>query len=488
MASQTNMLSKKQKASKLAEREIFLDKRNKLLVVLTQKLDKHYGQHTAKGLRKNEIHRYIDSFFLNHPALIEQSDLRNLNDLESMISELLVNALPKKELGHKGETYSVVTQCRVREQTADPSSSTCSLSETKHERDVNPWTLIETYQLLENEEGKAAERAVMVKQKQDMAVALRDQIKQKEEANGKEKAEEDIYLKLRQQEIRDWEEEQRQNNEKEKRRTEMLKKVRKDQIEKRAERKKELLEMTRAEELKEMEEIRYALSQEEEEKCMKKIKERQKWEHIKAENAVKIKERNLLKKQEALEDAKLMADMKAKMDQEESKRAKAIEDRAMKLEANSALLREMGAFKKTKEVLRMEQSWLKASEDRDRAQIAAERKKKEIARQKKVEMNESNKKMVEEKKRRELIFAKEKEVYAKQYCRETVVLLAEKEAYNIEQMKSKLNYRKILDEQIKEQKHYQTMFEAMMPVERSMNKKVRCSIFDIAAKNISPLF
>lgn len=207
--------------------------------------------------------------------------------------------------------------------------------------DVNPWTLIETFQILEKKESEKKMQQMSEVRKRKMAKALNDQIKLKNEATKLERDEDDKRLQRQQDEIlKKWEEEQKLLMARENEKIEQLKKVRQDQIKDNLERRRRELAETRSEDLKEIQQITKDLLQEENEKLQKKNMEREKWEKIKAENAKKIELRELQKKEEEKLDAKLMEEFTTKMDLEEAKRVKALEDRARKLEINRQSLKQ----------------------------------------------------------------------------------------------------------------------------------------------------
>ena len=140
-------------------------------------------------------------------------------------------------------------------------------------------------------------------------------------------------------------------------------------------------------------------------------------------------------------DAKLMADMKKKYDDEEKKRANALEDRKVKLEMNGQLLREAGAFNQREEMIKVEKKLLEAAEARERAQSLREQKKRDLERKKKEAITSSNKEMAEEKRRRDKEIEKENEAYALKCLKEKEALILEEEAERIKQHETKQKYR-----------------------------------------------
>jgi len=433
----------------------------------------NYGPSTSKGLRKKQIAGEVDSFFDRHPSLVEVTTLRDVGDLENVLADTLNNLSRDEKVRAQKKASALASEpgeLPTSSQAAPDNRYTAKVEDSQ--TDVNPWTLIETFKIRETEESKRNKQHMSELKKKKMAAALNAQVKLKEEAMRSEKAEDDTFVRLHQNSIKEWEEEQRLCAIKQKERTALLKKVRQDQIEASVVQRKEHIAATRAEELKEMQGIAKALAKEEEKKCMKRSKEREKWEHVKAENARKFEERRIRKEDEERMDAKFMADMKAKMDLEDAKRAKAVEDRANKLEASTQMLSEAGASEKREEILKFEQGFLKASHDREHAQVIEEKRKKDALKIKTRLINESNEKLIDEKKRKERAIVQEKDEYAAQWKREVETLQKEQEAKSIKQTETKLKYRQILKDQMEEHKRHLIGSDGMTSVERSMNKEI----------------
>lgn len=338
--------------------------------------------------------------------------------------------------------------------------------------------MIETFQIVENEH-LIEEKKVKAEQKQkDMAKALHEQIRIKKDAVQKEKAEDDKFLAIQRNAIKEWEEEKVLSSQIEQQKIAELKKVRHQQVEETERRRKAEQQEKISRELKEIEDIKIALEMEEEEKHRKKQLELEKWERITAENSRKLEQRRLQKEVEAKMDAKLMEEMKKKYDEEGRKRAKALEDRKVKLELNGELLKEAGAFGKREETIKFEKMLLEAAEARERAQALREKEKHDEERKKIQLITESNKQMADERKQHEKEIEKENEEYALKCLKEKEELLREEEHDRIKEHETKEKYRTILQQQIDEQKKCNAHFDGMTIVERSMNKKVCSFLLD----------
>ncbi len=415
----------------------------------------------------------VDSYLSTVPSIVTTTNIQNVSDLEQTISEEL------KSVTRRKPSRTHLNKSKVHESDKDESKTEKNpqnifeQNPSKIEIDnLNPWTMIGTFQIVENEESNEDKKMRAVRKQEDMASALHDQIELKNKAVKKEKDEDDKFVSIQRQAIKVWEEEQKLSAKIEQGKIAELKRVRQDQVEETERKKKAELSKKISTELKEIEEIKSALYEEEELKHKRKLLEREKWDRITIENAKKLEIRKLEKEKEARMDAKLMEDMKAKYVAEERKREKAMEDRKIKLEANGQLLSEAGAFNKREEMIKFEKKLLEAAEAREKAQALKERKKKDLERKKKNQITESNKLMAEERRRREREIEKENEAYAIKCLKEKEALLEEEEEKRVKQHENKVKYRKILQEQMEEQKQNVAQFDGMTQVERSMNKKV----------------
>lgn len=292
-----------------------------------------------KRFSKKQVVEAIQNFFDKHPSLVKVSSLRDIGDLEKAVSDFLEKKPCTTETARPKEAVVEVLKSNKTPKEAKEIPKECSNSKGANvETDVNPWTLIETFQILEIKESEQKKHQMSELKKKKMAKALNDQIKLKEEATKLEKNEDKYFQRQQNEIIKKWEDEQKLIIARETEKIELLKRARQDQIMDNTARRKKHLADTRASDLKEIQQISKALLQEENKKLEKKSKERTKWEGIKTENAKKVEQRRLRKEEEERIDAKLMAESTAKMDLEEAQRFKAIEDRARKLEANRQLL------------------------------------------------------------------------------------------------------------------------------------------------------
>ncbi len=408
------------------------------------------------------------------------TSIRNASDLEQILSEQL-KSVERLKPKPKPQNESTKMQDVNKEENVETAQG-LAMHEHNSDRltDIsnrNPWAMIEIFQIVENEESNEEKKMRAVKKQEEMASALHEQIKLKNDALRKEKKEDDKFVNIQRNAIKEWEEEQKLSERLEQEKIAELKKLRQDQVEETERKRKAELSKKITTELKEIEDIKLALDEEEKLKHKRKLLEREKWNRITIENARKLEIRALEKEREAQMDAKIMEDMKAKYVEEERKREKALEDRKVKLDINGQLLKEAGAFNKREEMIKFEKKLLEAAEAREQAQARREQKKQDLERKKKNQITQSNKLMAEERRRREREIEKENEAYAMKCLKEKEALLKEEDEKRMKQHENKVKYRKILQEQMEEQKQHKAQFDGMTAVERSMNKKVRSLYF-----------
>ena len=336
--------------------------------------------------------------------------------------------------------------------------------------------MIETFQIIENESSIEQKKAKEIQKQKDVALTLDDQIQLKNETDKLNKREDDKFLEIQRNTIREWEDEQMLNEKAKDDKISELKNLRQKQVEETERKRKNERSEKLSSEIKEIECIKLDLINQEELKHQRKLEERGKWESIKTENAKKLEQQKLQKIEEAKMDAKLMEDMKRKYDEEESKRVHTLEDRKVKLEINGQLLSEAGTFSKREKMIEFEKDLLEAAAVKERGQALREMQKQDYERKKKQLITQCNKKMAEEKQRQEREAEKENETYALKCLQEKEALrIREEEAGRMQMQETKLQYRKALQSQIDEQKKNRANFDGMTEVELSMNKKVRRS-------------
>jgi hypothetical protein len=336
----------------------------------------------------------------------------------------------------------------------------------------NPWQLIDKYKILQAKEETEKSSQESEFRKKRMALALNEQIQEKENTIQKSKDEYRRFIIAQEDAIKKWEEEKKVSMLKEKQKADELKEVRQQQIQERVRLREKYDTIRKEQESKEIMDIRNALMKEEEKKYKIKVQEREKWEQIMKENAEKLEEKNKRKEEEDRMDAKLMADMKEKMDKEEAKRIETMQKRSQKLEYNSQLLSEKGAFKKRDEIRIFEQSLLKAAQDRERAQIEEEARRKETMRNRINLIQQTNKKMLEDKMKQKLLLEKEKEAYVAECLKDVETVTMEEQLKMLKQKENKLHYREILISQMEDRKQRRVNEDSMTPAEWSINKKI----------------
>lgn len=427
------------------------------------------------------ITKLVREHINNNPSITTNTDISSKREIEETMATALTNVVEVKETNKSttNDDKVAVTTKYYENECKEPTI----ISARRHSKekaalptDINPWTLMESFKIIEAEESKAAQKSKAVQKRQEMASALNDQIRRNEETSRLEKAEDENFLEIQRKSLEQWKKEQEAVIQKEEQKILQLRKVRQEQVEESKRRRKAELHEARSRELKEIEDLKCTLENEEDRKRTKKERERQRWGLIKEENAKEVVERKLQKIREAEMDAKLMADMKVRYDIEEKRKAKALGKKTGRAEENSKKLFEVVAFKKREEMIEFEKKLLEQAKVREQAQAAEETRRQEALQKKKRDITESNRKMAEEKSRRERNIEKEKETYSLQFLRDQEALLEEKEAFRAKQNETKQKYRQNLHNQIEEKSSLQADSDGMTSVERSINKKVSTKV------------
>ena len=439
-------------------------------------------------MNKRQIVEVMRDFFDQCPSVVKITTLHALDDLAKAVEANLHN-IPKMEKTEEKDNKPVdfmkknVSLSEIQSQHTPHNNKAVHNDVT--DINLNPWSLIETYKILENGEAEQKGQHASEARKKKMAKALNDQVKLKQANLQFEKAEDAKFVDVQRNGQERWEEEQRKLSIIERNKIEQLKKARKDQIEERVRRRESQRKTQREEESREIQNITKALAREEEDRCRRRREEKKQWDLIKSENARKIEKRLKIANEEQNMDAKLMADIKDKMDREEAKRVEAIQnrrkdaasaiqrlDRNNKLEVNTQMPSDAGAFKK-REIRKSEQSLLLAAQEKERTLTIEDKKKKEALRAKRKDVTESNKRIVDEKKRQEKLIEVENEAYATQCLKEAKNVKKEEDIAIAKQKETQVQFRQLLDGQVQQKKkQLDTDGDGMTDVERSINKKI----------------
>lgn len=465
------MGNRKEKARRLAEQEALKDKKHKLIQAVAQKCKAHHGfrNYCTKSLLKA-----INSYFEQYPSLVNATNLKNVDDLtDAFINHLqkcptIISDNNEEKVSHIASNAAAIdTLAKETVKTSDSIKHVNTLDDIS-----NPWELIDKYKILQAKEAARQTFYESEERKKKMAITLNEQIKEKQLSIENEKNEYRKYIKSQEQAVKNWEEEQKKLLSREKQNAEELKKVRENQIKERLRLKQMHDAIKKEEEFNEIKEIKKALMKEEEEKFKQKLNEREKWEQIMKENVKKLEEQKRRKEEEDRMDAKLMAEMKDKMDKDEAKRVQSIQNRSHKLDINSKLLSDKGAFKKREELRMFEQSLLKAAQERERAQMEEEQRRKENMANRIKLIHETNRKMIEDKRKLKNIIEKEKQIYVAECLKEAEALASEEKENISKQKENKLEYRELLRSQMEDHKQRGSELNCMTSAEWSINKKI----------------
>jgi len=475
-----NLMSRREKVRRLAEREAEKEKRGRLQSVLVQKLAQRQGlgarSKSSNLVPKKVLVDAVKAYLEEKPFLVETTDIRLCNH----IVEQIWAEVPKVAAKLEAVRIQAVESRRKNKEENRAESSIATLSETTSNSEntvavdgwnkVNPWHAIETFQTLKAERTTSTNKENAVRRRKEMATNLHEQIRLKENEGKDVQKEENKFVAFQTQQQIKWKEETDVFARKEREKSIELRRVREEQIKEQKMKRKEEMEKARAMELEEISEVKRKLAEEEEKKRQTKVQERENWERIKVETQAEMEKKQLQREREAALDAKLMSEMKAKLDREEAVKAKALAERMARSEMMCKQMTKAGAFNLREERKKLDRKILKEAKAKEMREVELDRRKREMTQMKKKNIMETNKKMTEEKKRRE---REEEEAEAKEFAsqcrREKEALLAEEEAQRLKKAETQKECSNVLKKQIEELKRQQAMYD-MTSVERSINK------------------
>jgi len=472
----------REKVVRLARLEAERDKRGRLESVLAQKLTAKHGGHTSRPIPRKVIIQKVKSFLDNSCVVIEQTDIRNVSDVVDKISKKLTchDSPPKNNANSAVRTALISNEmhplCPKTDRPLEDNVPKQNIQQQKSLSDASPWTLMEAFKQIETGEIALAAKATTMKSKKDMAAALHQQIRLKEIAKKEREHEDQTFKKLQAQQLQEWQKMQNNAVRLDKEKSEHLRKVREEQIDDLNRRRRSAFDESRSKELEDIENLKGMLDQEERRKREQKEQERLRWKSIVEENDARKKQRQRQKDEEAAMDAKLMEDMKVKLDLEEAKRANAFAERMERNRSIGQQMTKAGAFKDRDKLVEMERKIMKEAQEKQLAEMKRETRQQEARQKKKELIMKTNMKMAEEKIRREKELEQAQEEYAIQCRRETETVKAEGEAKRAKRAATTKEYSRLLNNQIEEQNIQQMKGEIMTPVERSINKEILSKI------------
>lgn len=492
-------------AAEIAAREEHRAKRSKLGAHLLQRLQQKHKKAYSKATLSRAITAYLDS----NPSFVDAwTDLRKLGVVIERISPTLDDFVKERKravsVASSAHAESVASLLCCDDSSA-PGSNAGNTVEKEAEFDeakwaeINPWVKMS---LAKSVEGEFADKAAsqMRQEKRDtMANNLNEQIRLKQLAEDSKRKEDEAFVAAQQREIEEWRvqaELQRQREE------EAMKKAAKNiksQISEQQERKRVQQKLCRARERQEIDEMKCKLQLEEDKQRRAKEDEKLAWEKIRAENEVKLQYRERRREEEAALDAKLMAEMKARLDAEEAARAQALADRLKRNEEFIQKLKEAEQYQQGEDKrIEEERAVLREMAAREQRERELERRKKEMQKKRQESIIETNRQMTESKNLALLEIEREEEKYAAKCLQEAEALLEEEREKQARRAQLKKQNSTLLKKQIEEEKKAKAVLMSdMNAVECSINKaqvgkierdpEIKRRILEMVTSNLPPL-
>lgn len=493
------------KAAEIAAREEHRAKRSKLGAHLLQRLQQKHKRAFSKATLSRAITAYLDS----NPAFVDAwTDLRKLDVVIERISPTLGDFVQEQKRAvsstssARAESVASLLCC---DNSSAPGSTNTDDIDKEAEFDeakwaeINPWVKMSLAKSVEGELADKAASQIRQEKRDTMASNLNEQVRLKQLAEDSKRKEDEAFVAAQKREIEEWRvqaELQRQREE------EAMKKAAENirsQISEQQDRKRVEQEICRARERQEIDEMKRKLQLEEDKQRQAKEAEKLEWEKIKAENEVKLEHRERVKEEEAALDAKLMAEMKARLDAEEAARAQALAERVKRNEEFVQKLKEAEQYQQGEDKRKEEErAVLREMEAREQRERELERRKKEMQKKRQDSIIETNRRMTENKKQALLEIEQEEEKYAAKCRREAEALLEEEREKQARRAQLKKQNSTLLKKQIEEEKRAKAVLMTdMNAVECSMNKaqagkierdpEIKRRILEMVTSNSPPL-
>ena len=463
-------------AAEIAAREERRAKRSKLGAHLLQRLQ---HKHKKEAYSKATIGRAITAYLDANPSSYE-ADLRKLDFIVDRIS-LTLEDFVEKRAATSGSTASSTTRGDSVASLLcdDPSTTANSTADGKDDIDeakwseINPWVKMSLAKTVEAEQAEKAACERKVAKRETMASNLNEQVEKKKLSEETKRKEDEAFVKGQQRELEEWHVQAEAQRKVEEASMRQAAETIKNQLADQEERKRVEQELVRAREREEIEEMRRKLQLEEDRQRRLKEEEKRAWDKIKEENKLKLLERERRKEEEAALDAKLMADMKARLDREEAERAQALADRLRRNEEFVQKLKEAEQYQQgVDKRIEEERAVLREMEAREQREREKERRKKEDQKKRQESIIETNRRMAENKKQALLEMEREEENYADKCRREAEALLQEEREKQARRDRLKKQNSTLLTQQIEEQQKAEAVLMSdMNGVECSLNKE-----------------
>ena len=463
-------------AAEIAAREERRAKRSKLGAHLLQRLQ---HKHKKEAYSKATIGRAITAYLDANPSCFEV-DLRKLDFIVDRIS-LTLEDFVEKRAATSGTSSAASSTTRGGDSVAsllcDDPSTTNNNTDSKDDIDeakwseINPWVKMSLAKTVEAEQAEKAACERKAAKRETMAANLNAQVAKKKLSEETKRKEDKAFVAVQQRELEEWHVQAAAQRKIEEASMRQAAETIKNQIAGQEERKRAEQELVRARERGEIEEMKRKLQLEEDRQRQLKEDEKRAWDKIKEENKLKLLERERRKEEEAALDAKLMADMKARLDREEAERAQALADRLRRNEEFVQKLKEAEQYQQGEDKrIEEERAVLREMEAREQREREKERRKKEDQKKRQESIIETNRRMAENKKQALLELEREEENYADKCRREAETLLQEEQEKQARRDRLKKLNSTLLTRQIEEQQKAGEFLD-MNGVECSINKE-----------------
>ena len=465
-------------AAEIAAREDRRAKRSKLGAHLLQRLQNKHKNACSKASIGRAITAYLDA----NPSACE-ADLRKLDFIVDRIS-LTLGDFVEKRAATSGSAASSTTRgdsvasllcddpSATANSTADGNDDANDIDEAKWS-EINPWVKMSLAKTVEAEQAEKAACERKAAKRETMASNLNEQVEKKKLSEETKRKEDEAFVAVQKRELEEWHVQAEAQRKLEEANMRQAAETIKNQIAEQEERKRVEQELVRAREREEIEEMKRKLQLEEDTQRQLKEDEKLAWDKIKEENQLKLLERERQKEEEAALDAKLMADMKARLDREEAERAKALADRLRRNEEFVQKLKEAEQYQQGEDKrIEEERAVLREMEAREQREREKERRKKEEQKRRQESIIETNRRMAETKKQALLEMEREEENYAAKCRREAEALLQEEREKQQRRDRLKKQNSTLLKKQIEEQQKAEAVLMSdMNAVECSINKE-----------------
>ena len=435
-------------------------------------------------VNKSEIQKFVREFLDSNTSIILETKLRRVDPLIESISRIIDKRIKKKSDSNPAKAVKFID----KPQSLNSKLKKISRNESCHDgpinvdiSNVNPWKILETYQIIKATETLGAEKEKDALDRKAMIQDLNDQVNAKKNAEQLAILEDEKFNKDRALELHNWRKCQDQALANKKEKISYLKNIRQMQIAQLDEKRKKEKNEQREQELKEIKEAEAEMKRMKMKSILKRQQERSRWEKIKLEDAEREKKKRELERKEKELDIKQMEDYKTMQELEDKRRQQVARTREAKCQLRVAkcLNDDKGELRKAKEKRELiEMKIINDYQARERKNLERETKDKEARETQIKEITEYNKKAADEKRLKKLSIEKEEREYNTKLSKDREAgMLAEEEALRLKKMREEKSYCKLLDEQVSAQNLRRVNMENMTDVEKSVNRKVRHNAF-----------